>query len=255
VLAATKNTFLSGVIASPESGVSLPAISACAEIIHQVASLKPNGFGNLYFAALGNVPPGAPFFPAAYHAGIEPAFTLALEAADLAVSAFTGAGSLEEARYNLIVVLEKLAGTLMSVAQTIERQSGVSFGGLDFTLAPFPEVASSQGTVMEKLGVPAVGLHGSLAAAAFLTDALDQANYPRAGFNGLMLPVLEDATLAARGAEGTLTVTNLLLYSAVCGTGLDTVPLPGETGLRRLPHCCSTWPRWTSGLRNRSQPG
>ena len=229
MLAATKNTFLSGVIASPESGVSLLAISACAEIIHQVASLKPNGFGNLYFAALGNVPPGAPFFPAAYHAGIEPAFTLALEAADLAVSAFTGAGSLEEARYNLIVVLEKLAGTLMSVAQTIERQSGVSFGGLDFTLAPFPEVASSQGTVMEKLGVPAVGLHGSLAAAAFLTDALDQANYPRAGFNGLMLPVLEDATLAARGAEGTLTVPNLPLYSAVCETGLDTVPLPGDT--------------------------
>ncbi|MCJ7532020.1 MAG: DUF711 family protein [Anaerolineales bacterium] len=229
VLAATKNTFLSGVIASPESGVSLPAISACAEIIHHVASLKPNGFGNLYFAALANVPPGAPFFPAAYHAGNEPAFALALEAADLAVSAFTGAGSLEEARHNLIVVVEKHAGTLTSVAQTIERQSGVSFGGLDFTLAPFPDFASSLGTAIEKLGVPAVGLHGSLAAAAFLTDALDRANYPRSGFNGLMLPILEDATLSARVVEGTLTITDLLLYSAVCGTGLDTVPLPGDT--------------------------
>jgi len=191
--------------------------------------LKPNGFGNLYFAALANVPPGAPFFPAAYHAGNEPAFALALEAADLAVSAFTGAGSLEEARHNLIVVVEKHAGTLTSVAQTIERQSGVSFGGLDFTLAPFPDFASSLGTAIEKLGVPAVGLHGSLAAAAFLTDALDRAHYPRSGFNGLMLPVLEDATLAARVVEGTLTITDLLLYSAVCGTGLDTVPLPGDT--------------------------
>jgi uncharacterized protein (UPF0210 family) len=82
---------------------------------------------------------------------------------------------------------------------------------------------------MEKLGVPAVGLHCSLAAAAFLTVALDQANYPRAGFNDLMLPVLEDATLVARGAEGTFTDTNLLLHSAVCGTGLDTVLLPGDT--------------------------
>jgi uncharacterized protein (UPF0210 family) len=39
--------------------------------------------------------------------------------------------------------------------------------------------------------------------------------------------VLEDAILAQRAAEGTLTIKDLLLYSAVCGTGLDTVPLPG----------------------------
>jgi len=44
-----------------------------------------------------------------------------------------------------------------------------------------------------------------------------------------MLPVLEDAVLAKRAAEGVLSVKDLLLYSAVCGTGLDTVPLPGDT--------------------------
>ena len=78
------------------------------------------------------------------------------------------------------------------------------------------------------MGVPKVGLHGSLAAAAILTDAIDQARFPRAGFSGLMMPVLEDAMLAERAAEGRLTVKDLLLYSAVCGTGLDTVPLPGD---------------------------
>ncbi|HNB50536.1 MAG TPA: DUF711 family protein, partial [Anaerolineales bacterium] len=35
--------------------------------------------------------------------------------------------------------------------------------------------------------------------------------------------------LAARAADGHLTVTDLLLMSTVCGTGLDTVPLPGDT--------------------------
>jgi hypothetical protein len=44
-----------------------------------------------------------------------------------------------------------------------------------------------------------------------------------------MMPVLEDAVLAQRAAEGTLTMMDLLLYSCVCGTGLDTVPLPGDT--------------------------
>jgi uncharacterized protein (UPF0210 family) len=74
-----------------------------------------------------------------------------------------------------------------------------------------------------------LGLHGSLAAAAILADAMDRAQFRRVGFCGLMLPMLEDAVLAQRAAEGTLGVRDLLLYSAVCGTGLDTVPLPGDT--------------------------
>ncbi len=49
-----------------------------------------------------------------------------------------------------------------------------------------------------------------------------------------MLPVLEDSTLAQRSIEGSLSLKDLLLYSAVCGTGLDTVPLPGETSVPQL---------------------
>ncbi len=79
-----------------------------------------------------------------------------------------------------------------------------------------------------------MGLSGSLAAAAFLTDTLDRASFTRTGFNGLMLPLLEDSTLAQRGAEGVLSVTDLLLYSTVCGTGLDTLPLPGDTSVEQL---------------------
>jgi uncharacterized protein (UPF0210 family) len=49
-----------------------------------------------------------------------------------------------------------------------------------------------------------------------------------------MQPILEDSVLARRAAEGTLTVKDALLYSAVCGTGLDTVPLPGNTTSEQL---------------------
>ena len=84
------------------------------------------------------------------------------------------------------------------------------------------------------MGVPRVGLHGSLAAAAILTEAIDRANFPRTGFSGLMMPVLEDATLAKRAADGTLSVKDVLLYSAVCGTGLDTIPLPGDTTVDQI---------------------
>jgi uncharacterized protein (UPF0210 family) len=44
-----------------------------------------------------------------------------------------------------------------------------------------------------------------------------------------MLPVIEDPVLAGRNAEGRYELRDLLAFSAVCGTGLDTIPLPGDT--------------------------
>jgi uncharacterized protein len=234
LLANAGNLFFSGHLTTPQGEISLPSVRACAEVIQQAATIEPNGFANLRFAALGNVPAWAPFFPAAYHQGKDAAFALALEGADLAVNAFSAAKSLHEARQFLVDQVETQARALETVAQRLAGIYQVEFKGLDFTLAPFPEPEKSIGYALEQLGLPAIGLSGSLAAAAFLTDSLDRAIFKRTGFNGLMLPLLEDATLAARGAQGTLSITDLLLYSTVCGTGLDTLPLPGDTTTEQL---------------------
>ena len=69
VLTNTNAVFAAGVIAAPESGVDLSAVRASAEVIQRSASISTDGFANLRFAALANVPPGTPFFPAAYHEG------------------------------------------------------------------------------------------------------------------------------------------------------------------------------------------
>ena len=233
VLAVTEAVFLSGML-TVDGQLSLPAVRRCAQVICSLAAILPNGFANLYFAALANVSPGAPFFPAAYHASGEPIFALAMEAADLAVSAFEHAASLAQARQNLVQAVEQGAERLVQVAYVLERDCGVRFGGIDFTLAPFPQTDRSIGAALEVLGIESVGLSGTLAAAAFLTDTLDRARFPRAGFNGLMLPVLEDAVLAQRLGQGLLSVQDLLLYSAVCGTGLDTIPLPGDVSPEQL---------------------
>jgi uncharacterized protein len=227
-IAVSKNIFFSGIMADARHGISLPAVNACAEVIVQTAQLEPNGFANLNFAALANVPPGAPFFPAAYHSGNEPAFAIAMEAADVAVQAFDSAETIDDGRNALVAALEENAQSLAKTADTLKFKYLVKFGGIDFSLAPFPEESRSLGAAFEKMGVPKVGLHGSLAAAGILTEAIERARFPHAGFSGLMMPVLEDARLAERAAEGRLTVKDLLLYSAVCGTGLDTVPLPGD---------------------------
>jgi hypothetical protein len=234
MLPKSSNIFLSGHLTTPEGQISLPAVRACAEVIHRTAPVEKNGFANLRFAALANVPPWAPFFPAAYHRGKAPAFALALEAADLAVDAFGTAVSLAEARSSLINTIQDHADLLEEKSNALAAMYQFEFKGLDFTLAPFPGKAASIGAALENLGLSAFGLPGSLAASTFLTDTLDRVSFKRTGFNGLMLPLLEDSTLAQRGAEGVLTLTDLLLYSSVCGTGLDTLPLPGDASVDQL---------------------
>ncbi len=83
-IAHTENIFFSGMMADSHNGVSLEAVRACAKVIAKCAPLTPDGFANLRFAALANVLPGSPFFPAAYYRGENPAFAIATEAADLA---------------------------------------------------------------------------------------------------------------------------------------------------------------------------
>ena len=229
----SKNVFFSGVMADKTRGLDLIAVRACAEVIVKCASIESNGFANLQFAALANIPAGAPFFPAAYHDKDKPAFALATESADLAVQAFENAKTIEEGRSNLIAEIEKHGKKLAKISKSL-APSSPKFLGIDFSLAPFPDDAHSLGNAVEKMGIPKIGLHGSLAAAAILTEAIDRADFPHTGFSGFMQPVLEDSVLAKRAAEGTLTIKDALLYSAVCGMGLDTIPLPGDTTAEQL---------------------
>ena len=83
IIAATESVFTSGIFADPMYGISLHAAQACAQAIHESSTISPDGFANLRFAALANVPPGAPFFPAAFHDGGSPAIAIATEAADV----------------------------------------------------------------------------------------------------------------------------------------------------------------------------
>ncbi len=238
-IAASQNIFFGGVMATRAGGeapgkVYLAAVKACAGIIQKASTVTPDGFANLRFAALANVAPGSPFFPAAYHQGDRPAFAIATEAADLAVQAFENAKTLDEGRKALVAEIERHGKSITHIAQGLTRLPAAdsqlpAFNGIDFSLAPFPADTHSLGAAVERMGVPQVGLHGSLAAAALLTEAVDRADFPHTGFSGFMQPVLEDSVLARRAAEGMLTIKDLLLYSAVCGTGLDTVPLPGDT--------------------------
>lgn len=234
LICSTEAVFAGVLVAHRDRGLHLEAIRQTARIVREIAQSTDQGFGNLRLAMLANVGPHAPFFPAAYHDGGSPALALAIESADLAVTAFGDAGSLEEARGRLTAAVEGAARQMVRLVKPLAERHGYRFAGIDFSLAPFPEELRSIGAAVERLGVDRFGAAGTLFVASLLTSCLARAAYPRCGFNGLMLPVLEDATLAARSQQGLFTVNDLLLYSAVCGTGLDTVPLPGDVGQEEL---------------------
>lgn len=235
VFAATKSVFATIDINSRASGmIDGEAIWAAARVIRRAAAVEADGFANLRFAALANVEPGTPFFPAAYHGGGPPSFAIATEAADLALAVCVDAHDAEVARWRLVAVIEKQARRLAKRALKLARDHDIRFGGIDFSLAPFPSPETSIGAALESLSGHPLGSSGSLAAAGVLTDAIDRAQFPRCGFCGLLLPVLEDTVLASRAAEGRLRIGELLQWSALCGTGLDTVPLPGDASEEAL---------------------
>src|ERR1700676_470386 len=108
--------------------------------------------------------------------------------------------------------------------------------GIDLSPAPSPRENASIGAAIENLTTQPVGLNGTLTAAATITAAVQNVKVKQTGYSGLMLPILEDTRLAQRWSEGRISIDALLSYSAVCGTGLDTVPLPGDISEQQLEY-------------------
>ncbi len=232
LIAQTETVFASATLGKPDRSGQASAVHAIARVIGDIARFTPAGFGNLRFAALVSCPPHIPFFPAAFHAG-EPAFALALEAADVVAAACVPSLDLAEVRVLLRRELEKQVLPVQNLAQQLAGREFV-FRGIDLSPAPGPAPETSIAYALERLGLGRFGEPGTLTAAALITAALKETSLHTCGYCGLMLPVLEDAGLAERNNQGLLRLSSLLAYSAVCGTGLDTIPLPGDVGEAQL---------------------
>jgi uncharacterized protein len=227
----TQSLYGSVVVANSE-GVDWPAVKSAAGIIKTLADNTPHSEGNFRFAAIANVPAYSPFFPAAYHAGAGHQFAIGLESASTVAAAFQGASDFADARRRLIDLLYPQAFDVEHISVQIGSDQGWSYLGQD--LSPAPSVDASIGAAIELLSKQPFGASGTLTAVGTITSALKEIGARRVGYSGLMLPVLEDPTLAERWNAGLFTVDALMSYSAVCGTGLDTVPLAGETSVDTL---------------------
>ncbi len=220
-----------------EDGIHWNGIRAAARLIKYVEEHTAHSQGNFSFAAAAMVEPYGPFYPASYHTGAGREFAMGLESANIVGEVFATRAddrslAPEQLTARLMAVLDEHARAIEAIARRVEKETGWRYQGIDPTPAPLKDI--SIGAAMEKFTGARLGSSGTLTAAAVITKAVKAVTAKQTGYAGLMLPVLEDSRIALRWSEGALNIDSLLAYSAVCATGLDTVPLPGDVSAEQI---------------------
>ena len=219
-------------MATRELGLRSEVALPVAQNMLRLARETDEGMGNFRFAMLACVEPGSPFFPAAYHAG-PTSLSIGLQGANIITEYVQSyVADARQAVYPQAITqwvrdaLVEQVTPVVNIGQQLAQEAAVQFAGID--LSPAPMGPDSIATAMELCGYGPVGAPGTLTVAGAITAALKSTGLPTCGYCGLMLPILEDAGLSSRWEKGQLSIDQLLLYSSVCGTGLDTIPLPGN---------------------------
>ena len=231
ILGLTSNLHGSVVVAGTD-GVHWKSVHAAADIMKYLEDHGDKGLGNFRFAATANVPAYTPFYPASYHQGLGHQFAIALESANVVGAVMAVKRDPEATRQVLVSELGRHARFIEDIASDIDRMTGWTYMGLD--LSPAPGKLASIGSALAGFTGGRFGTSSTLTAVATLTSALRDITVKKVGYSGVMMPVLEDTRLAQLWGEGALSMDQLLAYSAVCGTGLDTIPLPGDVTTQQL---------------------
>jgi len=244
-------------IVADEAGIHWKAIRRTAELTQYIAEHSPRSQGTFNFAATAMLKPYGPFFPGAYHTGAGKQFAIGFEGANVVRDVFAkDKGNADAALADLTAALTVHAKVADAVGRKVTEQTGWIYMGLDPTPAPLADV--SIGAAIEAFTGARFGSSGTLTASRVITAAVKAVPVPQIGYAGLMVPVMEDKVLAERWAESAYTIDSLLAYSAVCGTGLDTIPLPGDVSVeqmeRILADVASLAVKWNKPLSARLQP-
>jgi uncharacterized protein (UPF0210 family) len=244
-------------IIAAEDGIHWQVIRESAALVHYLTDHAAPSHGNFNFTATAMVQPYGPFYPGAYHSGAGRRFSIGFESANVVQEVFARThgdftGSVAELTRQLTIHARVAA----SVGARVAATTGWTFMGVDPTPAPLGEV--SIGAAIETYTGAKFGSSGTMTAALIITTAVKGVPVRQVGYSGLMVPVLEDKLLAQRWADGTITTDALLAYSAVCGTGLDTIPYPGDISVDQLARIFGdvaslAW-KWHKPLSARLQP-
>jgi len=220
-------------IIADDQGIHWKTIRRSAELVKYVADHSTRSQGTLNFAGAAMVHPVGPFFPASYHTGAGGQFGIGYESANVVNDVFLkDKGDTDAAIRDLTAALTRHAQVADRIGNETAAATNWSYIGLDATPAPMADVSIAE--AIENFTGAKFGSRGTMTAARVITTAVKAVPVKQTGYAGLMLPVMEDNVMAKRWDEGAYSIDALLAYSAVCATGLDTVPLPGDVTVDQM---------------------
>lgn len=206
---------------------------SAARTVLTVSKFSNNGYDNFRVGMGANIKPNTPYFPFSYHAG-KTGFSLAVELIEQLIQVVEQSASLslQVIRDRLIDAISPIIKEIDAIGKALELKTDFEFKGLDISIAPFPDGDRSVAALIEMLGPNHCGQAGTLMITSLLTDVLKTAlmrtGVRHTGFNGVMFSLLEDQGLAKANDQRYLSIEKLMLYSTVCGCGLDMIPVAGD---------------------------
>jgi len=215
-------------------------IEHSVKAVQQISAITPRGEGNFNFTVNFNCKPLIPYFPASYHRKeLGNKFVIGLETPDLLVQVLKtfnqsndGLSHGHKFKGYFEVMSAALGHHINNIKHIVEQTADESlykFAGFDSSAAPSKDCARMV-EVYEQMGIEYFGASGTVEGASLLTKVFKSVKEVElVGFSGLMLALTEDNGLAQGTIKGNFDIRSLLTYSAVCGIGLDTVPIPGNT--------------------------
>ncbi|MBT5030110.1 DUF711 family protein [archaeon] len=223
----------SNLIVAKDKNISYNAIPIASKFIKDVSKLDNSGYNNFRVGVSCNIKANTPFFPYTYSSeelGISTGLELPKEFIKIINSSENR--DLISLREEIITKISPEVNKINNILSVLAKKHFIKYNGIDFSLAPYPEKGSSVAELIELLGLEQLGSNGTLFLTSYLTDILKEIqkrnNTPTTGFNGVMFSLLEDQQLGLRNNNKLFSIDSLISYSAVCGCGLDMIPLPGD---------------------------
>lgn len=228
-----KNAFINFIVAA-DGRLNRHAILYASKFIKSVSKLSNNGYDNFRVGASFNCEANGPFFPFTYHSGRD-GFSIALELVPLFIDAIekSKGDRIEVMRSRLLEKISPVLKQVDEIGSKIEELTNMVYYGTDTSLAPYPDSDdNSVARIVELLGVDGFGSCGTVFLTSYLTDVIQEllvtSGIRPVGFNGVMYSLLEDTRLGINNSSKEFSIDSLLAFSAVCGCGVDMVPVPGD---------------------------
>ena len=225
------------IIISRKETLSLEAVKRASRFIVESAEQDP--IYNFRVGVSSVEKNATPFFP---FATVERSneFTIGLELIDILTEIVdeNPRKPLSELKAIMMSKIGERVRNIENIAGLLADKYGLSYGGVDLSIAPYPYPLDDQSVAMlvEKIGnmgrsrgepVFEFGFNGTYFINGFLTSVLKGvANQSRStGFNGVMYSLLEDTHLANRYDNGNFDINLLKHLATSCGCGVDMVPM------------------------------